>query len=317
LRREVDSLSAEVAETKQRIGETQAEYGRQQELLKERINSTYRQGSWFYIDILLGSKSIGDLITRTEFVSRVIESNNDLAASLEATEQSLSRSKVKLDRSLQTMKLKQREAAEVESNLRNMKAERDRKAAESTAVQRRKEELVVENKTNAKRLLALAEQEEAESRRIEAELAAAARRASEAGSAGSGVYAGQMSWPVPSSQRLTSPFGWRIHPIFGDRRMHTGIDIAAPSGAAVVAAGAGTVISASYRGGYGNTVMIDHGEGVITLYAHLTAWSAGVGQTVSRGAQVGTIGSTGNSTGPHLHFEVRINGAPANPMNYF
>jgi murein DD-endopeptidase MepM/ murein hydrolase activator NlpD len=312
LRREVEGLTKDVAETQQRIEETQAEYERQQTLLKDRVNSTYRQGSWFYLDILLGSKSIGELITRTEFVSRVIESNNDLAVSLEATEESLGRSKVKLDRSLQAIKLKQREAAEVESDLREMKAERDRQAAESTAIQDRKEELVGENKANAKRLLALAAQEEAESRRIEAELAEAARRAS----GGSGVYAGQMSWPVPSSQRVTSPFGWRTHPIFGDRRLHTGIDIGAPSGAAVVAAGAGTVISAGYRGGYGNTIMVDHGEGVVTLYAHLSAFATSVGQSVGRGAQIGSVGSTGNSTGPHLHFEVRVNGVPKNPMNY-
>jgi murein DD-endopeptidase MepM/ murein hydrolase activator NlpD len=306
---EVDDLKAEVDSTQAQIVKTEAEYKVQQKLLSDRVEETYRQGDWFYLDVLLGSNDIGDLITRTEFVSRVIEANNNLAAGLVSTQLTLERAKIKLDRSLQTVKLKRQEAAQVEAKLRGLKAERDRAAAAAESVQDRKASLVAENKQNARRLRALADQEEAESARIAAELAS---------SHGSGQYGGVMAWPVPSSHRMTSPFGYRIHPIFHNRRLHTGIDIGAPRGAAIVAAGSGTVAYVGYRGGYGNTVIIDHGNGVMTLYAHQLSGSIAVakGARVSKGQRIGSVGSTGYSTGPHLHFEVRVSGNPVDPLGY-
>ena len=134
-----------------------------------------------------------------------------------------------------------------------------------------------------------------------------------------------MTWPVPGFYRISSPFGYRIHPIFGTKKLHTGIDIGrnldppqSIDGAAVVAADNGTVIYAAYRGGYGNTVMIDHGNGIVSLYAHMQSGSIAVskGQAVTKGSQVGRVGSTGYSTGPHSHFEVRVNGTATNPMGY-
>ncbi len=109
-----------------------------------------------------------------------------------------------------------------------------------------------------------------------------------------------------------------MHPIFKSRRFHTGLDIGAGSGSAIVAAADGKVISAGYRGGYGNTVMIDHGNGVVTLYAHQKSGGikVSVGERVGKGERIGSVGSTGYSTGPHLHFEVRVNGAPKNPASY-
>lgn len=121
---------------------------------------------------------------------------------------------------------------------------------------------------------------------------------------------------MPASGPITSPFGWRVHPIYGDRRLHAGIDIGAPQGAPVVAAAGGTVVIAGTQGGYGNAVVIDHGGGLATLSAHLSRISVRVGQQVDAAQQVGAVGSTGNSTGPHLHFEVRLNGAPVDPMPY-
>ncbi len=120
----------------------------------------------------------------------------------------------------------------------------------------------------------------------------------------------------PASGGIASPFGWRVHPIYGDQRLHAGIDIDAPHGAPVRAAADGTVVIAGYQTGYGNTVVIDHGGGLATLSAHLSVISVRAGQTVSVGQLVGAVGNTGNSTGPHLHFEVRINGSPVDPMGY-
>lgn len=151
----------------------------------------------------------------------------------------------------------------------------------------------------------------------QAEAAASARAAAAAGNNAKpppNIADGEFIRPVDASPG--SPFGNRRHPVLGYVRLHAGVDFGAPSGAAIWAANGGTVIHAGTRGGYGNTVMISHGNGITTLYAHMSSISVSNGQEVSQGQQVGRVGSTGLSTGPHLHFEVRVNGTPKNPMLY-
>ena len=129
------------------------------------------------------------------------------------------------------------------------------------------------------------------------------------------ALAGTFVVPVPSA-RMSSGFGFRVHPVFGIRRLHAGMDLAAPTGTPVVAAGAGTVVTSGNLGGYGNTVVIDHGNGLSTLYAHMSVLHLEVGDTVAAGQLVGAVGTTGTSTGPHLHFEVRRFGIPVDPVAY-
>jgi murein DD-endopeptidase MepM/ murein hydrolase activator NlpD len=126
---------------------------------------------------------------------------------------------------------------------------------------------------------------------------------------------GSLSSPVRTPQ-ITSTFGYRIHPIYGDRRLHAGIDFRAPTGTPLLAAAGGEVVFAGWKSGYGNTTIIDHGGGVATLYAHQSNIGVSVGQDVKRGAVIGYSGATGNVTGPHLHFEVRVNGTPVDPLGY-
>jgi murein DD-endopeptidase MepM/ murein hydrolase activator NlpD len=315
LQNEVEKLRGEVEQTQSEIEATQASYDNQRALLADRVEASYRQGTWFYLDVLLGSQDFGDLISRTELVNRVIESNNNVAANLEITRDTLAAAKVQLDRSLEQMTLKRKEAAAVEKELRDLRAARQSKVNTQESIQQQKAAMVADNRKNAKRLRALAEAEEAES----------ARLASLLSGNGSGYFAGTMAWPVPGSHRITSNFGWRICPFHG-RELHPGIDIGRPSAGggwpqsarAIVAAADGEVLYAGYRGGYGNTVILDHGNGVTTLYAHQAPGGIRVstGQSVSRGQRIGTVGTTGSSTGLHLHFEVRVNGTPKNPGSY-
>jgi murein DD-endopeptidase MepM/ murein hydrolase activator NlpD len=121
---------------------------------------------------------------------------------------------------------------------------------------------------------------------------------------------------APGGGRITSRFGYRIHPIYGTRRFHAGIDFGLPIGAAIKAADSGVVIYSGWYGGYGRTVIIDHGNGLTTLYGHTSASYVTAGQSIQRGQRIAAVGSTGLSTGPHLHFEVRVNGTPVNPLNY-
>jgi murein DD-endopeptidase MepM/ murein hydrolase activator NlpD len=128
---------------------------------------------------------------------------------------------------------------------------------------------------------------------------------------------GLMAWPTPNCYNITSPFGYRNHPIIRQRRLHTGIDIGASSGSSVLAANDGVVIMAGWNGGYGNCVIIDHGSGIATLYAHNSSILVKVGDEIKKEQVIAKVGSTGLSTGPHLHFEVRENGTPVDPMKYF
>jgi murein DD-endopeptidase MepM/ murein hydrolase activator NlpD len=125
---------------------------------------------------------------------------------------------------------------------------------------------------------------------------------------------GTMAWPIKAP--ITSPFGWRRHPIFGVKKFHTGIDLAGPNHSPIKAADSGHVLFSGWYGGYGKVVIIGHGKGISTLYAHLSKAAVSAGANVSKGDTIGYEGSTGFSTGPHLHFEVRVNGKPQNPMNF-
>lgn len=315
LNAEVADLRAQVAAKESEIASVQAEYDRQSALLAQRLQETYKQGEFFFVQFLLDAQSVEDLLARTSLVERVIRDNQLTAAALEQTQRRLEAARTELARTLEAVDLKRQEAAAEEKRLRDLRAQHRSRLAEQEAVKRQKADLMAKNKAEAERLRKLAEEEEEESRRIAAELYGH----------GSGYFAGVMAWPVPGFYRVASPFGYRIHPILGVRKLHTGIDIGRDldpprsiDGATIVAAGAGTVIYAGYRGGYGNTIIIDHGNGVATLYAHQRSGSfrVGVGDHVSKGQPIGAVGSTGLSTGPHLHFEVRINGTPTDPMPY-
>ena len=127
---------------------------------------------------------------------------------------------------------------------------------------------------------------------------------------------GVMQWPVPDSQRITSYYGYRIHPVYKTKKFHSGIDIGIGYGKPIVATGDGTVTLAAYNGGYGKCLIINHGSGISTLYAHNSSLLVSKGEKVTRGQVIAYAGSTGVSTGPHLHFEVRVNGATTDPLSY-
>ncbi|TLM67830.1 MAG: hypothetical protein FDZ70_10100 [Actinobacteria bacterium] len=308
---DLDKLRSQVRATEAQIDVTTAEHDKQAELLGRRVTRTYKQGDLFYLDLLLESSDVLDLIARTTLVTRVIESNQATALQLSRTKTSLEDAKAKLERDLDAIAVKRAEAAAEQARLEGLQAKRQDKVDAQKDAQDSKMALMREEKANAAKLVAQAEAEEREAQQIEALL-------NGTGSSGSGTYLGTLKWPVPGHSQVTSPFGYRMHPILGYRKFHAGIDIsdADDFGAPVVSVGNGTVIYASRRGGYGNCVMVDHGNGLVSLYAHLNSISVSTGTRVTAGRRVGTVGSTGLSTGPHLHFETRVNGKAVNPLNY-
>lgn len=206
-----------------------------------------------------------------------------------------------------------REAAEA-------RAERERdSAAKLAAEQRRLVAQVAEERASRRRLVARVRKVQAAERdRVEELTAASAALREQLGAyefVGGAPGTGELAWPTDG--RLTSGFGARMHPIFHTRRMHAGVDIGGPTGQEVFAAAAGTVLTAGTRSGYGTTIIVDHGGGLTTVYAHLSALDVSAGDVVTQTEVIGKVGSTGNSTGPHLHFEVRAGGVPRDPMEWF
>ncbi len=309
LEQEIEALRAGIAQKQDQITSTKALYDAQTEALAKRVDATYRAGDWAFVDWLLSAESLGDLLERTTMVQTIMAHDEEIATELDGTRIDLEEIEHTLNRTLDEVQVKRAEVQAEEQSLRNLQSNRDSKRRAEQTAQSQKSALLAETKGNVARLKAIAAAEDAESARISAEL-------KKGSSSGSGKYAGTLAWPCPGYTRVSSPFGMRYHPILHYNRMHTGVDISAPSGARLIAVGNGKVISAGVRGGYGNCVMIDHGNGLVSVYAHMSSISVRHGQAVSKGATIGAVGSTGLSTGPHLHFEVRVNGNPVNPLDY-
>jgi len=255
-------LTRQDIETKQaQIARLQADYDGRVAVLNSRADTTYRNGDWAWVEMLLGSTDLSDLIQRTEYVNMIMSDDEQAASDLDSSRVTLESATAALDQDVQTLSAKRAEVTAQMNGLKTLQSARDAKRAQEQSAQDQKSAMLSETKKNIKHLRALALAEEQESARIAAILKGGA-------SHGDGKYAGTLRWPCPGHTKITSPFGMRMHPILHVRKMHTGIDIHAPSGATIVAAGNGTVIFAGRNGGYGNFTMIDHGNGLVTCYAH-------------------------------------------------
>jgi murein DD-endopeptidase MepM/ murein hydrolase activator NlpD len=309
LESEMAALRKQIAGKQSQIASATVAFRQRRLTLGRRADVVYREGDLFYLQILIESRSLSDLLARTTFVQQVMVHDTTIMTELTETQQALEKAKTSLGRSVQELTAKAAELAAEENTLRGLQSDRASRLAEQRGAQSEKQSLLVETKQNIAHLKAQVAAEEAEAARID-------RMLRDKASHGHGQVEGTLAWPVPGHTTITSPFGWRIHPILKTRKFHSGIDIRAPEGARIVAAGAGTVIYAGDRGGYGNCTMIDHGDGVVTVYAHQSAIAVSVGEHVRRGQRIGAVGSTGLSTGPHLHFEVHVNGDPRDPEDY-
>ena len=298
----VNAISGDIGATQLKINETSAELARLQDEMSEqnknlnaRLRSMYKNGNIGFVDVLLGSNGIDELMTNLDRVKLVYENDKKVMEDLKAKNQVVLDSKQRLVALQQSLVAKQNEAKLITVELN----------ADKNEVAGKKAEVASNNK-------ALAEQEKAflaEANRLKAEILAMQ-------STGTTYSGGSMAWPAPGNFRITSPFGYRTHPIFGGKSFHTGVDIAAKTGSPIVAANDGTVIRAGWNNAYGNVVFIDHGGGIVTVYAHNSELLVSNGAKVTRGQQISKAGSTGNSTGPHLHFEIMIDGKPLDPMEF-
>ena len=276
----------------------------------ERAVAAYMAGPNAYLEGLVSSTTFNELTDRLSYYEAALDADSELVEDIE-----LLRDETQIKRGV--VEDKEAEIAQKKLRLEQDKAavaavrgERAKKLAYQTSILEQKESAlgkVLASKREQERIVAQLEADASEIQQL-----LAARQSGFTGPLPTG--GGQLLWPASGS--VTSGYGYRTHPIFGDGRMHTGIDIGAPYGAPVIAADAGTVAYVGAMSGYGNVVVIDHGGGLATTYNHLSAFGVSSGQTVGRGVYIANVGCTGYCTGPHLHFEVRINGSPVDPMPY-
>lgn len=334
--------------------ENERDYEQKLHRLERRVRDIYINGQISYLDVMFGAQDFGDFLTRMDLLKRVLVNDSNLVNKTLENKNALENLGVELDedKRLKAEQLRLAEKAKDKKlkkvadqqalidRMENDKEIYNRRYDEMLAASKHVEKLIQESKYRAAAEKAAKEQaaaeraaraerqkiERLERERIELEKRAAqnstpSEKENHAGYINSNDVesfipegTGEMLFPLVGP--VTSEFGWRTHPIFGGSKFHSGIDIGGDYGMEIKAARGGVVTHAGWIDGYGNTVMIDHSGGIVTLYGHNQSLAVSVGQTVTQGQVIAYCGSTGNSTGPHCHFEVRLNGEPVSPYDY-
>ena len=294
---EIDTLKQELAKVKERFDQVKKAYEKQKNICERRLVALYEMGDTTYLDVLLNSKSISDFISNYYIIGEIAQYDKELLETIE-------REKKLLEDINEQMNQKQ-------NDLQNVQL-----AQERTLIALENAKTIKDSYTNN-----LTEEEKALQEKIDDYESTLDKIDSQilfltVGDVGKEYVGGEFLWPTPGYYTITSPFGMRFHPILKIYRMHSGMDIGAPMGADVVAANSGVVTASSYLSAAGNAIIIDHGGGVCTLYGHASELIAQVGDHVERGDVIMKIGSTGLSTGPHLHFGISINGQYVDPYPY-
>ena len=299
---EIRELTIELNETKEEIvkgleelEQLKKDIEKQNDDLNARLRSMYKNGDVGLLSVVFGSSSMSDVLTNMDMVQRIYNADAELLASIQEQYDLVDAQNQKLE--ALKVQLEEQQAA-VEERKAVLEEDRQEVAAKKKEVQANADSL-------AKQYDAVKKEADAISETIKV-----------LQSANTQYIGGAMCWPSQASTRITSPFGWRYLSLLGGRNYHTGVDIGAAGGTNILAANSGKVLKAGWNNSYGYMVMVDHGGGIVTLYAHASKLLVKTGDVVARGQAIALIGSTGMSTGNHLHFEVRVNGAYQNPLNY-
>lgn len=293
--KEIKELEEKIQATEEELEEAEQNIEEKQETFGKRLRIMYKTGNVGYLEVLLASADITDFLSRSDMLKSIAKHDTDLIKFMKDQRDTIELKKTELEVQKQSVELSK---SKLEIRRRDL-----------AKVSREKEDLMSELEQDLKALEKEIDKFNEEAKQYEAEIL---KRQTKTGPYEGGI----MQWPVPAYSRINSPYGYRIHPILKVKKLHTGIDIQATTGTKIVAAADGTVIYSGSLGGYGKTIMIDHGGGIVTLYGHNSSLSVSEGQDVIRGQEIAKAGSTGMSTGPHCHFEVRENGSYIDPMPY-
>jgi murein DD-endopeptidase MepM/ murein hydrolase activator NlpD len=246
------------------------------------------------MSVILNSTSFSDFISRLDFLKKIINFDMNLLGKMKSHRDSVADKRSQLESEQQEKESLKEKIGEKKEQVATAKQDREKTLKDLTKdlkeLERQEDNLLAQSSEIGRKIVSLQSSNK--------------------------YIGGKIGWPAPGYYKVTSPYGYRTHPILKKKKLHTGIDIAVPSGTGIIAANAGKVIYAGYFGGYGNTIIIDHGGKISTLYAHNSKLLVKVGDEVEKGKVITKAGSTGLSTGPHLHFEVRENGQHVDPMKY-
>lgn len=316
LEKQLESIVSEMEGTKTKIEEKETEISAKEEELiqakvdendqyesmKKRIKYMYENGNTQFVEILCESKSIGEFLNNAEYITTISEYDRNMLVEFQAVVKDVEEQEAALQAEYDELETMQNDLITKQDSVTELMETKDAEI-----------EQISSDLGDTKDKLS----------ELQAAAAAAERKQQEKNSgysnnAGASVITGNGTFthPCPGYTYISSEFGYREQPIAGASTNHKGMDFAAPTGTPIYAAASGTVTSASYSGNAGNMIVINHGNGLQTYYMHCNSMYVRAGQTVSKGQNIGAVGSTGNSSGPHLHFQVMQNGTPVNPRNY-
>lgn len=299
----------EIEETTQELEAAVAQQEEQYAAMKKRIQFMYERSDSFYMETLFGADSISGIVNRADYIEALSRYDREKLDEYVETRKYVELCKEELEAEKQVLDEAKEAVRQEEASVNSLIGEKEAQivsvsgdiANKEAAIKEYEEMIAQENAEIAALEKAVAE----ERARLEAENAQAR------------IYNGGMfAWPCPGYKRISDEYGNRMHPILGVEKFHNGLDMAASTGTPILAAYDGDVVAADYSGSMGNYIMIDHGSGLYTIYMHCSALYVSKGQSVSKGQNIAAVGSTGRSTGPHLHFSVRLNGNYVSPWNY-
>ena len=314
---QIDVYTGLIEDKAEELEKAEAAEQAQYELYRKRVRAMEEEGSYTYLDILFQCRSLSDVLSAIDMIGEIMDSDKRLFEEYKAARETTEQVKAEYEATLAQLGEKQEtleaEKAELEEQIAAAvevinQLQDDIEAAKAEYAKAAAAEAAAQASINA-----IIAQMQAEEEAARQEAAQNNQQYTGTGSTATGTYI----WPCPSSTYVTSAFGMRDHPLFGDERPHSGIDIAGSAGSEVLAADSGTVAVATYSSSYGNYVTIYHSNGDYTLYAHMSSLAVSAGQSVTQGDVIGYVGSTGWATGPHLHFEIRVNGSTVDPLSYF
>ena len=296
VKKELDATEKRIDENEDKLKVLNKDFAVKRDQLAKRVRDIYINGQINYLDVLFGAKDFQDFFTRMDLLKRVIQQDYDLVQVVFAEKTAIETSQKELEKDKAA-----KEKLVVSAADRKKEAEK-KQAAKQAIIDKMETDRATQERIINENLAA--------SKEVEQMIRNSRYQPASPALSGGGA----LNWPLGGP--ITSPFGWRVHPITGASRFHSGIDIGGDYGDTIHAAGAGIVSYAGWISGYGYAVIIDHGGGISTLYGHNQALLVSEGQSVSQGQAIAECGSTGNSTGPHCHFEVRVDGEPVDPMGY-
>lgn len=292
----INDLSEDLSKLEKELDSSKEDLDKQMEVYKKRLRSSYMEGGVSFLEVLFDSGSVSEFLISYDSQKRIAANDKKIVENLEIAQE-------KLSASIASIENKKKQQITLKANLQN---EQKNYETEISRAENAISNLEGDVEAYTRSLKKIEQDEE----RIRNEIKNLTNK-------DSSYVGGEFSWPLPGYTRISSPFGMRWHPVVGGYRLHNGIDLPAPRGTKIVAANDGVVIKKQHSNSWGNHVVIDHGGGKVTLYAHASGFAdIQVGQEVKRGQTIAYVGTTGWSTGNHLHFSVIINGEYVNPMSY-